>query len=119
MQCNSKGFYDTSEAAARKHDEFATSLGRSGSSQLNFPLGVEEDPLLAVDSTAGAAGAGGAAAAGAGAAFAHTVSASATAVAKRWAWRCDMVVNATLLADAITKVLTSQAAACPDLWPRA
>jgi len=113
---NALGFYDSAEEAARKHDRAALDLGRGGT-HLNFPLLVQLAPSEVT--TANNAEVAMAPAAGAVAlASSGLPASSAVALAKRWAWRCDMAVHASLLADAIVKVLTAQTAACPELWQK-
>jgi len=113
---NALGFYDSAEEAARKHDRAALDLGRGGT-HLNFPLLVQLAPSEVTTANNAEVAMAPAAGAVALASFGLPAS-SAVALAKRWAWRCDMAVHASLLADAIVKVLTAQTAACPELWQK-
>ena len=86
---NVLGFFDSSEAAARKHDVVAISMGRS---TLNFPLqqlrsGTGSNEI-------------------------------ASKILSRWAWKCNVEVDPGLLTASLITVLKQQQDHCPKLWPK-
>jgi hypothetical protein len=89
-QENTLGFFDSPEAAARKHDVVAASIGRS---TLNFPL----------QQLKGGVGFG----------------AIPAKVLERWAWKCNVEVNISRLTASLIVVLKRQEEHCPGLWLKA
>jgi len=84
---NTLGFFGSSEAAARKHDVVAVSMGRSA---LNFPLQQLRSGEGGTDIS--------------------------NKIISRWAWKCNVEVDTSILTASLVVALKQQQEYCPRLW---